>query len=307
MSRWTVSLAAVVGLILVTAPSAALGQSGPAVVSKHALTLADPPSRFRLVQLVQEFEPGSQTPSHSHGGDGQVSVTRGELVVRVDEDEKRYHAGDGFAEKAGATIQVANTSDEPAQMVVTFVLPEGATLTTPRGTSSAPGPKVAAKHERKLTSPGRFALVQLVQDFARGAQTPPHSHGGEGQASVLEGELVLRVAGAESVHRRGQGFAENAGETMQVVNRSETKARMAVAFVLPEGATLTTARAASIGGRNLPHTGPGPIVAIAAAGVWLVGAGLRFCVDARNNASPNVARSAAPGGIGKGRRRKETP
>jgi len=138
-------------------------------------------------------------------------------------------------------------------MVVTFVLPRGAELTKPAGTSSAPAPTVVSRHQQSFDNhSGPFDLVQLVQDFAPGAQTPPHSHGGTGQVSVLEGEFERRKSGGTSRFAAGQGFTETANESMQLATVGAGKARMVVTFVLPKGAELTTAR----GAVELAATGP---------------------------------------------------
>jgi quercetin dioxygenase-like cupin family protein len=91
--------------------------------------------------------------------------------------------------------------------------------------------------------PGEFELVHLVQDFEPGASTPVHTHGGQGLALVLDGELTQRMEGQpDKVYKAGETFIETPGVYFAVANASNTPARLSVAFLLPKGATLTTAQ-----------------------------------------------------------------
>lgn len=273
MTRHKVMLALSLLAVLILSSSTAAAQApGPVVASNHQLEFAESPGKFDLVQIVMEFAPGAETPPHSHGGSAQVSVLEGEVTLKAGETEKKFGAGDGFAETADQKMQVVNTGPSRARMAVTFVVPQGKELTTPAGTSSAPAPTVLSKHQRSIDQPGPFDLVQLVQEFAPGAQTPPHSHGGNGQASVIEGELELRTGGSTKRFTAGEGFTEDADATLQVANVSAAKATMVATFVLPKGAELTTAR----GAVQLAATGLLTAVPLTAAGLWLVVVGALF-------------------------------
>ncbi len=52
---------------------------------------------------------------------------------------------------------------------------------------------------------GPYELVHLVLDFAPGAWTPLHTHGGQGIVTVLAGTMTRRAEGAETVYRAGEG------------------------------------------------------------------------------------------------------
>ena len=269
MTRHKVMLAMSLLAAFVLSSSAALAQSpAPAVASKHQQEFAESPGQFDLVQVVQELAPGAETPPHSHGGNGQATVLEGEVVLKLGDKETTYTAGEGFVERAGEKMQVLNKGTSRARFAVAFVLPKGAAFSTPAGTSAKPGPTVLSKHQTPITQPGPFDLIQLVQKFAPGAETPPHSHGGNGQVNVVDGEFELRTAASTKRYTAGQAFTETAGEAMQLVNVGPTEATMVVAFVLAKGAELTTAR----GAVELAATGL-PTVPATAAGVWLVVAG----------------------------------
>ncbi|MBW3536755.1 MAG: cupin domain-containing protein [Actinobacteria bacterium] len=273
MTRHKVMLAlSLLAVLVLSSPSALAQAPGPVVASKHQQEFTQPPGEFDLVQIVQELAPGAETPPHSHGGNGQATVLEGEVVLRVGDKETTFSAGEGFVETAGEKMQVANTSSARARFVVAFVLPKGSELTTPGGTSSKPGPTVLSKHQISFDQVGPFDLIQLVQKFAPGAATPPHSHGGNGQVNVVEGEFELRTPGSTKRFSAGQGFTETADQAMQLVNMGTTEATMVVAFVLAKGAELTTAR----GAVELAATGPLTTVPLTATGLWLVVVGSLF-------------------------------
>ena len=269
MIRHKVMLALSLLAVLVLSSSSALAQApGPVVALKHQQEFAQSPGQFDLVQVVQELAPGAETPPHSHGGNGQATVLEGEVVLKVGDKETRYTAGQGFVETADEKMQVLNTGTTRARFAVAFVLPKGAAFSTPAGTSAKPGPTVLSKHQTSINQAGPFDLVQIVQKFAPGAETPPHSHGGDGQVNVVDGEFELRTAGGTKRYSAGQGFTETAGQAMQLANVGSTEATMVVAFVLAKGAELTTARTAV----ELAATGL-PTLPATAAGLWLVAAG----------------------------------
>jgi quercetin dioxygenase-like cupin family protein len=98
--------------------------------------------------------------------------------------------------------------------------------------------------------------VQLILDFAPGAWTPPHTHGGAGLVTVLEGELTRRddMTGEETVYAPGEFWIEVPGHVHAAGNAGQENARAAVTFLLPKGASLTTVKE----GTNTGDLPPGP-------------------------------------------------
>jgi len=120
---------------------------------------------------------------------------------------------------------------------VLLVAPAGPVL----GEDLPPGPvqRLRATYE-VIDPPAQFDLVQLVLDFAPGAFTPQHVHGGPGFVTVLEGEITLRaVGGMEHKVTTGEGWAET-GEVHAGGNRGQSKARVMASFLIPPGAPVTT-------------------------------------------------------------------
>ena len=142
---------------------------------------------------------------------------------------------------------------------------------------------------------GEFELVNLILDFEPGAATPPHTHGGPGIVTVLEGEIVFGVEGkSDQVAGTGGYYFDLPGTVHTAANKSSAPARVSFLIALPKGAALTTV----MGGASpapqaqqqatpehlgMPHTGATadnaplvPMIFLAALAVTLtlLGAGL---------------------------------
>jgi quercetin dioxygenase-like cupin family protein len=115
-----------------TAPVA--GQPAPATPNKTLYSFTfDSPSisgGYSLIQQVLDFAPGSQTPKHRHGGPGVITVIQGQVTLNSDGAEKTYNVGDSFTETPGQTLQAFNRGSTELIVVATYLLPDGAQLTT---------------------------------------------------------------------------------------------------------------------------------------------------------------------------------
>ena len=104
-----------------------------------------------------------------------------------------------------------------------------------------PGPKVEYQARwDKLTPSGAFDEVEVIVDFAPGAWTPVHFHGGPGFVMVVTGEITKRANGTETVYKTGQTWHEEAGEVHQAGNATSSPARAVAVALLPKGAVITT-------------------------------------------------------------------
>jgi quercetin dioxygenase-like cupin family protein len=102
--------------------------------------------------------------------------------------------------------------------------------------------KVVAESRFDVTNaPLQAEVVQLVVDFAPGAWTSWHTHGGQAINLVLEGEITLRHAGMERPYRAGQAWTDSSGQVHAAGNTGSGKARLLTNFLLPPGAPQTTA------------------------------------------------------------------
>ena len=104
-----------------------------------------------------------------------------------------------------------------------------------------PGPTTVYRMSTPVTNPEGYNLVTLVLEFAPGAWTPVHVHGGEGLITVLDGELTLRIEGEdEQTFGPGEGWHEPEGRRHSAGNNTDAPARLVVTFIAAEGAELTT-------------------------------------------------------------------
>jgi quercetin dioxygenase-like cupin family protein len=110
------------------------GSKAPAIPNKtlYSFTLDSPSINgpYSLVQQVLDFAPGSQTARHRHGGPGVITVLQGQVTLNRDGTEKTYNVGDSFSETPGQTLQAFNRGSGELIVVATFMLPDGAQLTT---------------------------------------------------------------------------------------------------------------------------------------------------------------------------------
>src|SRR6266850_2708459 len=93
----------------------------------------------------------------------------------------------------------------------------------------------AARGERRVVAESRFHvtdaraqadLVALVVDFAAGAWTSLHTHGGQAINLVLDGEITLRHAGMDRPHRAGQSWTDSTSQVHAAGNTGAGPARL---------------------------------------------------------------------------------
>ena len=116
--------------------------------------------------------------------------------------------------------------------------------------------------ERSVVAQSRFAvtdpsaqteLVQLVVDFAPGAWTSLHTHGGQAINLVLEGEITLRHGRVEKPHRAGQSWTDSPTQVHAAGNTGAGKARLLTSLLLPKGAPQITVLEESGFGPSIAH------------------------------------------------------
>ncbi len=124
---------AIIALTLPIVPASVFAQEfhefppGVAPIESHF----DPtalPGQFRVVQALVELAPGEVVPAHSHGGRGYVTVLEGAVVHHESGHMDAFGPGGMWVEEPGVVGYVEVVSDEPARLMVTFMLPLGAPL-----------------------------------------------------------------------------------------------------------------------------------------------------------------------------------
>ncbi len=234
-------------LVLWLAVPVAYGQTpaGPTTVFKTTFAVDNPPSEFDVIQDVVDFQPGAWTTPHVHGGVAYVTVAQGQVTYRGTGKEVDYKVGETFMENPGNPMQAGNRTSAPARDLATFLLPQGAQLTSAADLAGGElrpvlQPKKSENKFSVVNAPKQFDLIETEMDFAPGAVTPVHTHGGPAFISVISGELTLRENGTEKTYKAGEAWTENPGQFMQVANKGTAPASTFATFLLPQGAQLTT-------------------------------------------------------------------
>jgi quercetin dioxygenase-like cupin family protein len=245
-----VSFAALLSLLLLVANGAAFGQElppGPKTIYRSSLPGQTIQGEFELLNLVLDFAPGAATPLHTHGGPGIVMVLDGEMVFGVEgKPDQVARPGEFYLDLPGNHHTAANKSANTARVSYTVLLPKGAALTTVnsggQGGELPPGPKTV--HRSSLPGQsvqGELELINLILEFAPGAATPAHTHGGPGIVTVIEGEMVFGVEGKpDQVIRPGEFYLDLPGTAHTAINRSSAPARVSYVVAVPKGAAVTT-------------------------------------------------------------------
>ncbi len=231
---------------------------GPTVPFQDSYPITVEAGDYDLLYLVLDFAPGAGIPLHFHGGPAAVVGMEGELTLRPhDGPERNLSPTDIVNEKAGAPHVMVNTSTANARILATILLPKGAEVTTVVDTATKmPGPTVPFQGSYPITSAaGEYDLVNLVLDFAPGAEIPLHYHGGPAVVVGMDGELTLRASGHERTLKPGHVVNEKAGAQHQMVNMGATNTRILAGVLLPKGAELTTLVEPQAVG--MPRTGAG--------------------------------------------------
>lgn len=247
-----ITIAGLLGLALVTGLS----------FSNLKPALAEVTGDYDVIQLIVEFAPGAWTPAHTHGGYLLISPQDGELTVRDSKGvEKKYKSGESFIETPGEYLEIGNTGSAKVRVATAALLPKGAALTTNKDGATSqnppPGPVTIARTQMALTNlRDNFDVIQLILEFAPGAWTPAHTHGGYLLGSPQDGELTVRDSKAvEKKVKSGESVVETPGEYLEVGNTGGAKVRVAVVALLPKGAVLTTNK----DGATSQNAPPGPV------------------------------------------------
>ncbi len=88
---------------------------------------------YELRMLIMEFSPGAGIPEHVHGGHAITTLLDGELVRTRKGTPTTIGPGEFWTEVPGDRHAIASSGAAGARMVVTFLLPKGAEVTTPTG------------------------------------------------------------------------------------------------------------------------------------------------------------------------------
>jgi len=126
-------------------------------------------------------------------------------------------------------------------ILVALLVLAGAVLLTRDAAAQPPAPTrfYLSKFEVASVPAAPFDLVEVALDFAPGAFTPPHTHGGQAFVTVIEGEFTIRQGGTDTKITAGQTVVEP-NVVHEGGNTASANTRIVVTFLLPKGAAPTT-------------------------------------------------------------------
>lgn len=116
-----------------------------------------PSGPYEVAQSVIDFAPGAQTPVHTHAGQVFTKVLEGALTFTAGGTTTVYQVGENFIEQPGVPGQARNAGTARATVLVTYLLPQGAPLSSP---VAMPGlPATGAGHGSANLSVGWLLLT----------------------------------------------------------------------------------------------------------------------------------------------------
>ena len=217
----------------------------PSPVTKYKNTLPGQTAAgpIDLIQSVLYFAPGAASAVHKHPTPFLATVVQGQITLKTPSGDKQSSAGEVILEPLNQPVQAVNMGSVDAMTVVAYPVAHGGKPTVPVAGSAAPAIPNKTLYSFTLDSPsitGAYSLVQQELDFAPGAQTLKHRHGGPGVITVLQGQVTLNRDGTEKTYNVGDSFTETPGQTLQAFNRGSTELIVVATYLLPDGAQLTT-------------------------------------------------------------------
>jgi quercetin dioxygenase-like cupin family protein len=168
---------------------------------------------------------------------------QGQMTLKTPTGDLHASAGEVLREPLNQPVQAMNMGTVDAMVLVAFPVPHGGKPTVAIAGQPAPATLNKTLYSFTFDSPsitGAYSVVQQVLDFAPGAQTAKHRHGGPGVITVLQGQITVNVDGMEKTYKMGESFTETPGQTLQTFNRGSTELIIGASYLLPDGAQLTT-------------------------------------------------------------------
>jgi quercetin dioxygenase-like cupin family protein len=198
-----------------------------------------------VLQAVLDFAPGAWTPVHTHGGPAYVTVLEGEMTLRMGGADQTFRAGEGWIDNPDEPHAAGNEGATGARVLVTFVLPRGATPTTVVETGAQrelpPGPTTVVQFRTDASGlPSPLDAIQRLIEYPPASSGATHFHPGPNHITVLEGEFTVREGHAERKVGALQSFVEPAGHVHSGHNMGAGRTRLVTAALVPRGAPYST-------------------------------------------------------------------
>jgi quercetin dioxygenase-like cupin family protein len=215
---------------------------GPVTKYRNVLPGQTAVAPIDLIQSILDFTPGAASAVHKHTSPNLGTVLQGQITIKMASGDKQASAGEMLVEPLNQPVQAVNMGSGEAMVAVAFPVLHGAKPTATIAGQPAPATPNKTLYSYTLASPGisgGYSLIQQVLDFAPGAQTLKHQHGGPGVITVIQGQIALSTDGVEKTYGAGDSFSETPGHNLQAFNRGSTELIVVATFILADGATLT--------------------------------------------------------------------
>ena len=238
-----VALVAACGGGTASAPPNQSPPPGPVTKYRNVLQGQTATAPVDLIQSIIDFAPGAASVVHTHKSANLATVLQGQITVKMPSGEKQASAGSALIEPLNQSVQAFNLGSAEAMVVAAFPVLHGTKPTAQVAGQPAPATANKTLYSYTLDSlslSGGYSVIQQVLDFAPGAQTLKHRHGGPGVITVIKGQVTLSVDGTEKTYSVGDSFSEMPGQTLQAFNRGSSELIVVATFLLPDGAQLTT-------------------------------------------------------------------
>ena len=216
----------------------------PAALIKYQNTLPglNATGTIDLTQNVIDFGPGAASVVHVHTTPNLATVLAGQITIKIPAGDKHATQGQMLVEPVNQPLQAVNTGSGETMVVVAFAVPHGAKPTAPVAGKPAPAVPNKTLYTFTFATPsisGAYSIVQQIQVFVPGAETPKQRMGGPAVITVIQGTVIENVDGVERTFGTGESFTEVPGQTLRTFNQASTQAVLAATFLLPDGAQLT--------------------------------------------------------------------
>jgi len=199
---------------------------------------------FEAVQLIVDFPVGAKVARHLHGGPGYITMLDNELTMWIGAEAGRsYGANESFVEPYRVVAEGANLSAAPSSLLVTYLIPVGAAVTTLEAAAPAGAPAgqlppgAVPQFESRLRfdeAPGQYRVGQMLQTYAPGAWTMSEVAAAPRLVTVVSGEVTVLTRASERVYKAGESWSETAGQAWLSGNVGSAPAVVAVSTIVPQ-------------------------------------------------------------------------
>jgi quercetin dioxygenase-like cupin family protein len=172
-----------------------------------------PPSPFEAVQLVVDFPVGARVARHVHGGPGYITMLDNEMTMWIGADPgQTFPAGASFVEPYRVVAEGANLSPAQSSLLVTYLIPVGAAVTTLEQAGAGPvgqlPPGAVSRFESRMRideAPARYKVGQMLRTYELGASAADR---GLGRGNGADGCPPAELHGRSDLDRdAGAGLA----------------------------------------------------------------------------------------------------